>query len=268
MDTQKNDNPMPGNIPQSAEAFRTVPQPSEDFGNVPNDSETFRTLPNDTEDFRKVRNGSARTESHTLTVREVAKMFEQAGVPRTERSVVNWCQLNRQGVARLDAFFDENEGRYYITPQSVSRAIEEERARASANNQPLSAPQNPLPKQEQTPPSETTRRNDKEPSEADTQELSDLRRKVMDLEITNRVKEQLLTRLNDELIRKDEERRAYIERLISDSRRIGELESQLLQIGAPVQTTSLPKPTETFRTQPNDAQIHDAGHYPQGGVAL
>ena len=268
MNTPTNENSIPETSPQTAETFRTVPQPSEAFGNVPSDSEPFRTLPNDAEDFRKVRNGSARTENHTLTVRDVAKMFEQAGVPRTERSVVNWSQLNRQGVARLDAFFDENEGRYYITPQSVNRAIEEERARASANNQPLSAPQNPFPKQEQPPVSEPTRRHGTESSEADTQELADLRRKVMDLEITNRVKEQLLARLNDELIRKDDERLGYIERLISDSRRIGELESQLIQIGAPVQTTSLPKPTETFRTHPNDAQIHDTGHYPQGGVAL
>ena len=47
-------------------------------------------------------------------MREVARHFEQAGV------------------ARLDAFFDENEGRYYITQQSVTRAIEEERAKQSS----------------------------------------------------------------------------------------------------------------------------------------
>ena len=62
-----------------------------------------------------MRNAAERTEQHTLTVREVARFFEQAGVPRTERSIINWCRLNRHGVARLDSFFDENEGRYYIT---------------------------------------------------------------------------------------------------------------------------------------------------------
>ena len=62
-------------------------------------------------------------------MREVARLFEQAGVPRTERSIIKWCRLNWQGVARLDAFFDENERRYYITPQSVTRAIEDERAK-------------------------------------------------------------------------------------------------------------------------------------------
>ena len=98
--------------------------PAEDFGNVPKASATFRTIPNDAEPFRTVRNNTERTENHTLTVREVARLFEQAGVPRTKRSIINWCRLNRHGVARLDSFFDENEGRYYITRQSVNRAVE------------------------------------------------------------------------------------------------------------------------------------------------
>ena len=93
-------------------------QSSENLGNVPSPSETFGTIPNPSEPFRTVRNHSERTENHTLTVREVARSFEEGGVPRTERSVINWCRPNRQGVARLDAFFDEDEGRYYVTPQT------------------------------------------------------------------------------------------------------------------------------------------------------
>ena len=75
--------------------------PAEEFGNLPNASATFGTVPKDTETFRSVRNLSERTEHHTLTVREVARLFEQSGVPRTERSIINWCRLNRHGVARL-----------------------------------------------------------------------------------------------------------------------------------------------------------------------
>ena len=271
MDTQQNNNASLdfGNAPQPAETFRTVPQASEVFGNLPNSSEPFRNILNTSESFRKVRNGSERTESHTLTVREVAKIFEQSGVPRTERSIVNWSQQNRHGVARLDAFFDENEGRYYITPQSVMRAVEEEKAKQpqqpvpNPSEQSATAGDKSFPNQsksEQANDSEPRSRNENSRSESrtetDIQEVADLRRKVMDLEITNRVKEQLLTRLNDELINKDEERRTYIERLISESRRIGELESRLLQLGAP-STPSLPKPTEHFRTHPHDAEIKD-----------
>jgi hypothetical protein len=58
-------------------------------------------------------------------------MFEDAGVARTERSITNWCQLNAQGIARLDAYYDPNERKYFITPQSVELAIAEEKAKAA-----------------------------------------------------------------------------------------------------------------------------------------
>jgi hypothetical protein len=59
-------------------------------------------------------------------------VFEQAGVARTEGSIINWCHPNRQGISRLDAYFDENERRYLITPQTVQFAIGEEQAKQSA----------------------------------------------------------------------------------------------------------------------------------------
>jgi hypothetical protein len=101
---------------------------SEDFGNIPTSSATFGTFPQDAEAFRTVRNGAEKTEQHTLTVREVARMFEQADVARTERSIINWCHPNRQGVARLEAFFDTNERKYFITPQSVTLALGKSKA--------------------------------------------------------------------------------------------------------------------------------------------
>jgi hypothetical protein len=74
---------------------------SEDFGTVPHDAEAFGNVPQDSESFRSFLNAKERTESHTLTVREVARMFEDAGVARTERSIVNWCHPNKHGVSRL-----------------------------------------------------------------------------------------------------------------------------------------------------------------------
>src|ERR1035438_7070107 len=112
-----------------------VRQHSADFGSVPNDSEEFRTVRNDTESFRTIPQVSERKQNHTLTVREVARMFEAAGVARTERSIVNWCQPNRTGIARLDSYFDPNERRYYISPQSVEQAIAEEKTKTSNKKQ-------------------------------------------------------------------------------------------------------------------------------------
>jgi hypothetical protein len=92
---------------------------SEDFGMMRNDSEVFGTIPN----------GSERKENHILTVHATARIFEDAGVPRTERSITNWCQPDKNGVSRLDCYFDTNERKYFITPQSVERAVEEEKSK-------------------------------------------------------------------------------------------------------------------------------------------
>jgi len=83
-------------------------------------------MPNDAVEFGKIPQAAERKENHTLTVRESARMFESAGVARTERSIINWCQPNRQGIARLDSYFDPNERKYYITPQSIEAVIQEE----------------------------------------------------------------------------------------------------------------------------------------------
>ena len=141
-----------------------------------------------------MRNAAERTEQHTLTVREVARSFEQAGVPRTERSIINWCRLNRHGVARLDSFFDENEGRYYITQQSVNRAVEEERAKQPATGNPPIA-EKELPHHAETPP-----RRDAESSDR----VKELERQNRDLEIATRAKDFYLERL-------EKERGQYIE---------------------------------------------------------
>ena len=102
---------------------------SETFRTVPKDSEEFRKVPNGSESFGAMRNTSEARENHTLTVREVARLFEAAGVSRTERSITNWCQPNKTGIARLDAYLDPNERKYFITPESVEAAIQEELAR-------------------------------------------------------------------------------------------------------------------------------------------
>src|SRR4051794_557737 len=106
-------------IPNNAERFRNVPNTAESFGSIPKDSAPFRTVPNTSESFGNLRNTSARKEGHTVTTREAARLFEAAGVARTERSIVNWCQANRTGIARLDAYYDPNERKYFITQESV-----------------------------------------------------------------------------------------------------------------------------------------------------
>jgi hypothetical protein len=138
---------------------------------------------------------------------ESAKRFEEAGVARTERSIINWCQPNRQGISRLDCYFDPNERKYYITPQSVELAIAEEKAKADKT--PVSEPVG------------NVRKDAEKPDTGD--EVSELQNQIRDLEITNRAKDYFIGRL-------EKERDGFFEQLLTASRKMGELETKLLQI--------------------------------------
>ena len=198
------------------------------FGNVPNAAESFGTIPNVAEDFRTLPQIAERKESHTLTVREVARMFESAGVARTERSIINWCQPNKLGVSRLEAYFDPNERRYFITPQSVELAIKEEQAKTTRSADPAES--------EGTIPKAVERRpTDRSPASEDARkEIEELKHEVMNLTITDHVKGQVIKQYEKDRSEFAQERKEYIEHLMAFNRRIGTLETQLLQLGAPV----------------------------------
>jgi hypothetical protein len=201
----------------------TIPHTSEESGNVRNGSESFRTVPKASESFGTVRNDSARfgnvpkaserKENHSLTVREAAKMFEAAGVARTERSITNWCQPNRQGISRLDSYFDPNERKYFITPESVELAIAEEKAKAAKINEPSEPVGNVR--------NDSERANDA--SEPDTDRVKELERDNLDLKITNRGKDFLIEQMQ-------KERDGFFNQLLTANRKMGELETKLLQL--------------------------------------
>jgi hypothetical protein len=187
------------------------------LGTVPNNSEPLRNVPHFTEGFRTIPNSAERKETHILTVREAARMFEAAGVTRTERSITNWCQKSRSGIARLDAFFDINERKYFITPQSVDAAIKEELAKAAKHAEPLDA-FGSVPNQEERRKSDNT--------EDEMGNVKELEKKIFDLQVLNAGKDYFIDQLR-------KERTTYVEDLIEASRRVGELETQLLQLEAP-----------------------------------
>src|ERR1051325_3541719 len=150
--TENNQTEM--NSQEPSEKVGPVPNASEQFGTIPYHSEPFRTVPTGSESFRTPRNRSERRSAHTLTVKEVARMFEAAGVSRTERSIVKWCQPSRHDMTRLDAFFDSNERKWFITQESVELAIAEEKARAVRRNEAVpndSEPDGSIPKGSESP---------------------------------------------------------------------------------------------------------------------
>lgn len=217
-----NQNPQhpSGNIPQSSETFGNVRNDSEHFGKVPNDSEAFRTIPKDAESFRNVPKVSERKENHTLTVREAARLFETAGVARTERSIINWCQPNRQGISRLDSYFDPNERKYYLTPQSVETVIQEEVQKATKTQEsPVSEPVGNVRKASE-------RAEPSFPKDAENREIKELENQVRDLQITNKAKDIVIDQLQ-------KERANVFDQLLAANRKVGELETKLLQLEEP-----------------------------------
>jgi hypothetical protein len=199
---------LPGHV---SETSPDVPQVSADFRKVPKDAEAFGTVPQAAE----------RRENHTLTVRETARMFEAAGVARTERSVINWCQPNRQGIARLDSYYEPNERKYYITPQSVETAIQEEIQRAKQStavpaSEAFGSPVAPVKHSHTTTTTEAV----------DEGKVQELEREIMDLKIANRGKDYLIDQLKGE-------RTGFFEKLLSANRTVGELETKLLRLESP-----------------------------------
>lgn len=221
----------------TSEPFGTIPQASESFGNVPHHSEEFGKLPNLSESFGSTHASTVKTESHTMTVREAAHSFETAGVARTERSITNWCQLNRQGVSRLDCYYEENDHKYFITPQSVDRAIQEELAKARELgvlpnlSEPVIEEKVAEPRAQQSAPSPQSEVT----SEGTQAKLHELELANRDLLITSRAKDMFIDQLRKDREEFINERQKLIDQLVSSSRHIGELETKLLQIEAPRQ---------------------------------
>ena len=199
---------LPGSIPKNAETSTYVPQASAEF----------RTVPKLTEEFGKVPQVAERKENHTLTVRETARMFESAGVARTERSVINWCQPNRQGITRLDSYYDPNERKYYITPQSVEAVIQEEIQRANKSSEPSTSEAFGSPVAHV--------KHSGNINNTDEKRLKELEREIFDLQIANRGKDYLIGELN-------KDRKSFYDQLLNANRIVGQLETKINQLDTP-----------------------------------
>ena len=134
---------------------------------------------------------------------------------------MNWCQANRQGIPRLDSYFDPNERKYFITPQSVEAAIAEEKAKAAAKSPPLDGSESfrAIPKDAREP------KGAADPaSESDDVRVKELEKENLDLKITNRGKDFFIEQIQ-------KERAGILDQLLQANRKVGELETKLLQLG-------------------------------------
>jgi len=239
---------------ENTEQRKGVPNSSEPFGNVQKPSEGFGSLPNLSE----------RKANHTLTVRQAARMFEDAGVPRSDHTITNWCHADKEtGASKLDCYRDPNDRKFFITPESLRTAIAEEKDKVGVENLPNSSKPfgnipkaseiilQSFPKSSEAPPKQERPqavgegRSDTEISE-DAESLRVLKAKIRRMNIEAEVNKRYIEKL-------EQERAKDVDRMIEQGRTIGTLENQVKQLEAPKPQSR--QTSETYPPHVREAEI-------------
>ena len=201
------------------------------------------------------------------------KIFEEAGLPRNQRSIERYCKDNK-----LDCYADSDEQRYYITRASVDRLIgqlKEIQARHSQAN--LSTPpqmsatigtdinrQGPTPMQDADTVKRTTdeKRERKTESEEYEKKMKELEDKIFNLEVDKRAKDQVVTMLRDQL---KDDRDHYGQLLVQHTdkiakygRRLGQLETEVKQLKAPDRDTTTDDTDDLDDSAAIEAEFNEA----------
>lgn len=183
-----------------------------------------------------------KTDAHSITIRSAVRIFEDAKISRSPRTIANWCKPNTESVNRLDCWQDPKDHAYYITQQSIEHVIEEETAKGRVSDLPQSIRLHAEEMRQSTasqrrPASQVPRdaemESDQVPqSHDDRNELRELRRKTVEHEYTIKGKDIVI-----EQMQKAWDKLA--ERLEKQSELVGGLRlenQQLKQIEAPRQS--------------------------------
>jgi chromosome segregation ATPase len=188
---------------------------------------------------------SVRREEHNLTTREALQLFEAAGLPRNQRSIERYC-----ADGKLDAFFDSDEQRYYISRASVDRLIgqlTEIKTRHQAINAVGPAvsdgirPATTSTRQDRNEQQESTDHADRKELQIKLASLEDDKKKLEEKNFTlsyeKKASEQMVTMMREQL---KEDRKEFFEQMdklvkeIGETKQlVGELQTQLKQIAAP-----------------------------------
>jgi hypothetical protein len=235
----------PEQRPQDAAFFRTVPKSAESYGTLPKDSEHFGNLPHASENVGVLTEEERAT--YTLTVRAAARIFESRGVPRSERSIQNWCKKVNGEPSRLVCRYDWNDRRFWITPESVDAVIAEEvakqklaGARIASGDHEESLPQSPAGFAKVRQDAETVRtaqyapssnRNHGEEQSEVTRRIAELERENFDLKVANRAKDQFIEMLREDRQEIAAERNNLISRVMQWA--LGSPEKSVLHIDPP-----------------------------------
>ena len=187
---------------------------------------------------------ATRTEAHTLTTREVMKMFEAAGIPRAQRSIERYCQ---QG--DLDCLPDAIERRQYITQASVDTLIGQLKELAARHQKAGADQMSPTAGDDMERRAATTATSEsmkhstpekqaekhaigeyEERMKEMEARIKELENEKMNLEIDKRVREQMVGMMREQMT---EQTKIFSTELMQTSRRVGQLETEMRQLMAP-----------------------------------
>jgi hypothetical protein len=122
------------------------------------------------------------------------------------------------GDRAVGQLYDPNERKYYLTPQSVETAIQEEIQRAKKSTEAPASETFGNPVASVKHPGNTNMVDEKRHNE--------MEREIFDLKIANRGKDYLIDQLKSE-------RTGFFEKLLSANRTVGQLETKVLQLASP-----------------------------------
>jgi hypothetical protein len=170
---------------------------------------------------------------YSLSVEEVVLLFDEAGLPRGERSIQKSCKRGD-----FDAILgDTDRGqRYFVTPESVDRRIKELKQIASQNPKFANVREETRSfangrEQSRTTPNDSTFTSNseatKEGSKETEKEIKDLELEVLNLKIDNRGKEQFIKQMVEDRKELMNKVREGWEEALKLSATVGELKSQL-----------------------------------------
>ena len=186
------------------------------------------------------------TSRHTLTIKQGADLFASLGVPRSPRSVQRFCELKHLDCIRVQG---ERTERYFIDPLSVTRYAEELKQLESISQLGNDTPRHDASLRDVTRHDATriTMPTIPDPIPEPDIETAKLRERVdtlekenLQLQIDRSAKEQVIGHMVNE-------RRGFIEQITGQSREIGRLETQLLQLEAPNDDEARHDATEVIR---------------------
>jgi hypothetical protein len=165
----------------------------------PYQSHPYANQPPEPEPQQDVSRHDNNASQYTLSVEEASQLFQNAGIPRSPRTVIRYCSLKHLDCIKVDT---ERNEKYLVSPASVQARIEElqqvmatSHVAQSPNSTRLNETQPDVSGTNQTIPQtingEYTKQLESRVGELE-HENEELKYKNRDLEITNRVKDSVL----------------------------------------------------------------------------